>query len=77
MPMPSSKPRLVHELRRGLVVGERLLPGGAVAAVVVDQQVAGDRQQPGAQAGPLRVEAVPRLEGALERRLGEVLGLLA
>ena len=54
---------------------ERLLRGRTVAAVMVDEQVAGDRDQPGADAGALGVVSVPRAQRALERLLGQVLGV--
>jgi hypothetical protein len=44
---------------------------------VIDEQVARDRKQPRANRGAVRVVAMPRLDGALERRLREVLGVRA
>src|SRR5215203_4725944 len=57
------------------MVLDRLLAGGAVPPVVVDQQVVGDRDQPGAGAGAIGVEAPPGAHGALEGELGQVLGI--
>ena len=44
--------------------------GRAVAAVMVDQQVAGDREQPGALRGAPRIEPAPGAQRALERAPG-------
>src|SRR5919108_5802611 len=56
---------------------ERLLPRRAVPPVVVDQQVVGDRHQPGTGAGSSGIESVPGTQGALEGELGQVLGVVA
>jgi hypothetical protein len=45
-------------------------------AVVVDQQVARDREQPRADCGAARVEAVPRPQRPLEALLRQVLGVV-
>jgi len=52
-------------LLRTVVAGQKPLielirEPGVVAPVMVDQQVARDRQQPGALGSPLRVEPAPR-----------------
>src|SRR6478672_4128668 len=74
--------RIDAEVRGGQLAAELLLRdrverllgrGGAVAAVVVDQQVAGDRDQPDAQGRARRVEARPGPQGPLERLLRQVL----
>ena len=57
------------------MVLDRLLRRRSVPAVVVDQQVPGDRDQPGARAGAIGIEALPGAESALEGLLGEVLGV--
>ena len=68
---------LGDQLRPREVVLDRLLPCGAVTAVVVDQQVGGNRHQPGAGAGPIGVEPAPGAQGALEGELGQVFGIPA
>lgn len=45
-------------------------------AVVIDQQVTGDRDQPRAHRGPPWVEAIPRAQRPLEGLLGQVLGVV-
>ena len=57
------------------MVLDRLLRCRAVSPVMVDQQVGGDRHQPGAGAGAIGVEAAPGAQGALEGELGQVLGI--
>ena len=52
---------------------DRLLRTRPVSAVVVDQQVAGDRHEPGAGTGAIGVEAAPGAQGSLEGELGQVL----
>jgi hypothetical protein len=43
---------------------------------VIDQEVAGDRDQPGADSRPLRVEALPGAQRAFKALLREVLGVV-
>jgi hypothetical protein len=58
-------------------VVDRPLVAGSPSTVVIDQQVAGDREQPGARRGALGVVAPPSAQRPLERELAEILGLLA
>lgn len=56
---------------------ERNLTGlGRPRAVVVDQQIAGDRDQPSADGRPPGIEAIPRSQRPLKRLLGQVLGIV-
>ena len=57
-------------------VDELLVPVAA-ATMVVDQEVAGDREEPGPRGRPVGVEARPGPQRPLEGGLGEVLRLLA
>jgi hypothetical protein len=45
-------------------------------SIVVDQQVSSDRQQPGAERGSPRVEALPGSQRALECLLSQILGIV-
>lgn len=75
------KPTVIVARRQRLWLDLAERDGGALAAtlraVVVYQQVAGDRQQPGAGRRPVGVEPAPRPQRALERLLGQVLGVVA
>jgi hypothetical protein len=48
-----------------------------VSAVVVDQQIARDRDQPRAERAAPRIEPIPGREGPFEALLGEILGVRA
>src|SRR3954453_8542003 len=60
-----------------LALRQLVMATRSVGAVVIDEEVARDGQQPSPRARPIRVEASPRAERPLERELCQVLGLLA
>src|SRR5215211_7619369 len=53
------------------------MTGSGLAPIMVDQQVVGDHQQPGANVRPSLIEAAPRAKCALEGELRQVFNLLA
>jgi hypothetical protein len=60
-----------------LALFDRQAPLRPVSAPMVDQEIAGDRQQPRRLRGASRVEPRPCPQSPLERRLGQILGQLA